>query len=100
MYKLIPGDLRAFSELHDTLQDLLDPSLPTLVIVECVFIYLDPTHSDSILTWFVERYRKAGLACLLYDPVGLEDSFGKVMINNLLVSHVNRLQRLRAILIS
>lgn len=87
VYRLIPGDLRAFGDLHDRLEELLDPSLPTLLIAECVFIYLDERYSDGILQWFVEHYSAAGLACLLYDPVGLHDSFGKVMINNLQVRH-------------
>ncbi|KAK9899744.1 leucine carboxyl methyltransferase [Cystobasidium minutum MCA 4210] len=83
VYRLVPGDLRLFEELHSKLQSLLDPTLPTLVIAECVFIYVDPRHSNNILRWFVEKFGEAGLACLLYDPVGLQDNFGKVMINNL-----------------
>lgn len=67
------------------LQGLLAKDVPTLVIAECVFIYMEPNHTSEILKWFVDEYSKAGLACLLYDPVGLEDSFGKVMINNLQV---------------
>lgn len=87
VYRLVPGDLRLFEELHSKLQSLLDPTLPTLVIAECVFIYVDPRHSNNILRWFVEKFGEAGLACLLYDPVGLQDNFGKVMINNLQVRY-------------
>jgi [phosphatase 2A protein]-leucine-carboxy methyltransferase len=85
-YALIPGDLRYFEDMQARLKDLLDPEIPTLVIAECVFIYLDPKHSDKILQWFANEYSTAGLACMLYDPVGLNDKFGKVMINNLQVS--------------
>lgn len=87
IYKLIPGDLRTFGDLHYRLEEFLDPSLPTLVIAECVCIYLDERCSSGILQWFVDHYSPSGLACLLYDPVGLHDSFGKVMINNLEVRH-------------
>lgn len=87
MYNLIPGDLRTFDELHAKLQSVLDPELPTLILAECVFIYIDTKHSSEILRWFAQGYSQAGLACILYDPVGLDDSFGKVMINNLQVRY-------------
>ena len=85
VYSLIPGDLRAFDELHAKLQSILDPEIPTLILAECVFIYMGTKCSSDVLKWFAQGYSKAGLACLLYDPVGLDDSFGRVMINNLQV---------------
>lgn len=59
--------------------------MPTLLLAECVFIYIDTIHSNSILHWFADVFRQAGCMSILYDPVGLDDPFGKVMISNLKV---------------
>lgn len=82
---LLPGDLRNFDELEGRLFEALDTNLPTLLIAECVFIYLSPAHSDHILRRFTNMIN-GPVACVMYDPVGLDDNFGKVMINNLKVS--------------
>lgn len=87
-YCLIPGDLRDFeSDIAPKLLELLDTSTPTLFLAECVFIYLDPSHGSNILRWSVEQFGKAGIMTVLYDPVGLDDNFGRVMVNNLQVGH-------------
>ena len=64
----------------------LDPSLPTLLLFECVLAYMEPAQSSYIISWFTERFRAAPLGVIVYEMFGLNDSFGKVMKNNLQVS--------------
>lgn len=96
LYTLLPGDLRTFStdlgpfltssDPFPTSSDpILDPTIPTLLLAECVLIYLPPTSTNSILSWFSQTF-PSGSATVSYDPFGLNDSFGKVMLRNLAVS--------------
>lgn len=86
VYHLLPGDLRDFrSSLASQLGTILDPKLPLLVLAECVTIYLPPAATQSVLSWALDTWRGSSSSVVLYDPVGLDDSFGKVMIHNLQV---------------
>ncbi|RDB25119.1 Leucine carboxyl methyltransferase 1 [Hypsizygus marmoreus] len=94
-YQLLPADLRqppstTFTKLLATPlwegdSPLLSPSLPTLLLFECVLAYMEPTASDAILRWFVDYSSSGGspLGAIVYEMFGLEDAFGKVMVNNL-----------------
>ncbi|GAA5974771.1 hypothetical protein JCM11641_007259 [Rhodosporidiobolus odoratus] len=100
LYALLPGDLRALPSLSRLLlspppsspsaDPILDPTLPTLLLLECVLVYLEPSDAEGVLRWFAETFsgsnprdgsRGGAVAC--YDPFGLEDSFGQVMRRNL-----------------
>ncbi|BGP18664.1 hypothetical protein JCM10213_002908 [Rhodosporidiobolus nylandii] len=94
LYALLPGDLRMLDALTSLLlapppsnpsgPPILDPSLPTLLLVECVLVYLEPDITQGLLSWFSETFDGAkGSAVVSYDPFGLEDSFGQVMKRNL-----------------
>ncbi|GAA5915756.1 hypothetical protein JCM6882_003846 [Rhodosporidiobolus microsporus] len=97
LYALLPGDLRSLSSLTASLlspppssspsepaEPLLDPFLPTLLLLECVTIYLNPEVTDAVLSWFTSTFGGArGSAVVSYDPFGLEDQFGAVMKRNL-----------------
>ncbi|RHY01099.1 hypothetical protein DYB36_002392 [Aphanomyces astaci] len=50
----------------------LDPTLPTLVLAECVLAYLTPEASTSLLRWTAEAL--AECMFVAYDPIGLTDS--------------------------
>ncbi|RQM25978.1 hypothetical protein B5M09_000809 [Aphanomyces astaci] len=50
----------------------LDPTLPTLVLAECVLAYLTPEASTSLLRWAAEAV--AECMFVAYDPIGLTDS--------------------------
>lgn len=76
-YHLLGQDLRELS-LPD-----LDDSAPTLVISECCLCYLAPEKSHSVLEYFASRIPKLSIA--LYEPIGLDDEFGRVMAENLLM---------------
>lgn len=80
-YHLHARDLRAITPTTPLLQGM-DPSLPTLVISECCLCYLQPQDSDQVLEWLSSNFRN-GLGIAVYEPIGGNDSFGKVMIENL-----------------
>ena len=94
----MPADLRLETSetlepvlCHSTSHDqpaVLDPSLPTLLLFECVLVYMSPTSSSRLLEWFVNQFKenqKGVLGCVIYEMFGLSDAFGRVMINNLRV---------------
>lgn len=60
----------------------IDKSLPTLFISECCLIYLAPAEADNILKWITQDFTSS-IGLVLYEPIGGEDAFGKVMIQNL-----------------
>jgi hypothetical protein len=69
---------------------LLSPSLPTLLLFECVLVYMAPEASSSLIQWFVDYFSSdnqehAVLGGIVYEMFGLNDSFGRVMLNNLKV---------------
>lgn len=94
LYALLPGDLRDLSSLSSLLLSpvpsspskppILDPTLPTLLLVECVLVYLEPGVTDALLGWFSSTFG-GDSAMVSYDPFSLEDSFGTVMRRNLAV---------------
>ena len=100
VYHLLGTDLRRTPSetlaplLTDPSQPLLSPTLPTLLLFECVLVYMTPASSNDILRWFTDYFSapaaeasRSVLGCIVYEMFGLEDSFGKVMVNNLRVSH-------------
>lgn len=89
LYSLLPGDLRDLSSLSSALlsttSPILDTTIPTLLLAECVLVYLPPAATSDLLKWFATTFAKDGSAAVSYDPFGLQDSFGQVMIRNLAV---------------
>jgi len=63
----------------------IDTTLPTLFISECCLIYLSPTQADDILKWITTYFPPSttSVGLVIYEPIGGEDAFGKVMIQNL-----------------
>jgi len=93
-YHLLPADLRLSPSItldsllaSPTTGLILSPSLPTLLLFECVLVYMSPAHSSALLRWFVDYFSKPGVALgsIVYEMFGLEDAFGRVMLNNLKV---------------
>ena len=96
-YQLMGTDLRETSPdelLCHTLA--LDPNLPTLILVECVFMYL-PTHphTKNLLQAIARTFRRPspepssqGRGCCwmaMYEPILQDDAFGKMMEQNLVL---------------
>ncbi|TYJ58132.1 leucine carboxyl methyltransferase 1 [Cryptococcus floricola] len=95
LFDLIPLDLRPGSSssksipstLSAELLPHLDPSLPTLFLAECLFPYMPPEDSEAIVGWFGETFKDC--VGVVYEMVGLDDSFGKVMRRNLAVRNLS-----------
>jgi [phosphatase 2A protein]-leucine-carboxy methyltransferase len=71
LYTLLPLDLKSnpATTLTEELLPLLDPSLPTLFLAECVFCYLKPEVGEEIIEWFDQFGDCAGV---IYEMCGLE----------------------------
>ncbi|GAA5883007.1 hypothetical protein JCM3774_001757 [Rhodotorula dairenensis] len=118
-YALVPGDLRDLDDLADSLiggrpraaqsdsaanqpprpnsssSPPLDPSVPTLLLLECVLVYLEPETTSRLLRWFCDTFRTLNSeeeeegesgrrsAIVAYDPFRLQDQFGTIMKRNL-----------------
>lgn len=100
VYNLLPVDLRTppAASLAPLLasgsgkddEPLLSPSLPTLLLFECVLAYMTPDASNALIRWFVDYFAAAGatagpLGGVVYEMFKLNDAFGRVMLNNLKV---------------
>lgn len=87
-YYIHPIDLRTLKP-GVSLPAGIDSALPTLFISECCLIYLSPNEADDIFRWITSSFGQAsestsnGVGIVLYEPIGGDDSFGKVMIRNL-----------------
>jgi len=96
-YHLMPADLRLSpSATLDKLlaaEPILSPSLPTLLLFECVLVYMSPAHSSALLQWFTSYFSNAGnqaaLGGIVYEMFGLNDAFGRVMLSNLKTRNVS-----------
>lgn len=84
---LISADLRGNpAENFLPVLSLLSPDKPTLVLTECVLPYLPPSASANILQWFSSNFNNLG--AITYEMYGLDDSFGRVMRENLRVRRI------------
>lgn len=81
-YCLLPGDLRDAEGVQQLLQQAgLQPELPTLVLAECVLVYLQPLESASLLQQLGRLLPTA--ACIVYEQIRPDDAFGQQMLLNL-----------------
>jgi [phosphatase 2A protein]-leucine-carboxy methyltransferase len=93
-YHLLPTDLRrppaealaALAAPRPGGEPLLSRTLPTLLLAECVLVYMPPAASAGIVRWFADHAAPgAVLGAVVYEMFGLQDAFGRVMLRNLLV---------------
>lgn len=95
VYNLFPVDLRTPPAVSLTLllsnddgEPTLSPTLPTLLLFECVLAYMSPAASNALIRWFVDYFSTAPgglLGGVVYEMFKLNDAFGRVMLNNLRV---------------
>ena len=91
VYNLLPFDLRippseglAPLLTSITTTPLLSPALPTLLLFECVLVYMAPAASTSLIKWFVDYLdQPTALGAVVYEMFGLDDAFGRMMLSNL-----------------
>lgn len=76
LYSLLPLDLRdpqdegSVHPLVKALGDLLDPSLPTLLLAECVLCYMTPVESSALLSSFASTFNDSMV--VIYEMCGLK----------------------------
>lgn len=81
-YDLISADLRNPNELDSKLKTCkINFKLPTLIIAECVLVYMTLEHSSNLLKYFAENFEQAGF--LNYEQCNLKDKFGDIMMANM-----------------
>lgn len=82
-YKLFSADITNTEALGTKLNAFgVDPSVPTLVLSECVLIYLKPESIKSILG-FLNGHFTSDLSVMCYEMINPGDAFGKMMLENL-----------------
>jgi hypothetical protein len=86
LYKLFSQDLRETDILQQNLTNLgVDFDAPTLIITECLLVYLRKEDSEKILTCLSSLFRNY-LIYVNYEMIHPGDAFGKVMLDNLEVN--------------
>ncbi|NXN44078.1 LCMT1 methyltransferase, partial [Rhinoptilus africanus] len=81
-YSLVGADLRFSSDLEEKLKKHnLDTHLPTLLVAECVLVYMTPQQSANLLKWAASTFPVAMF--INYEQVNMTDRFGQIMIENL-----------------
>uniref|UniRef100_A0A670XX11 Leucine carboxyl methyltransferase 1 n=1 Tax=Pseudonaja textilis TaxID=8673 RepID=A0A670XX11_PSETE len=81
-YAIVGGDLRDLPKLEEQLKKChMDPDLPTLLLTECVLIYMTTEHSGGLIKWVATTFRSAMF--INYEQVNMLDRFGQIMIENL-----------------
>jgi [phosphatase 2A protein]-leucine-carboxy methyltransferase len=85
VYCCHPLDLR---NLHSILEipHGLRMDVPTLLISECCLCYLSVNDSRDVVKWFIVRIPSLGI--VLYEPIGIDDSFGQMMVANLAARNI------------
>jgi len=79
---LVCADLADIDSLLTALASArFDPKLPTLVLIECVLVYMEPAAGSALLAFLAAHLPDA--ACLAYDMIRPDDAFGRQMVSNL-----------------
>uniref|UniRef100_A0A8C2SBY5 Leucine carboxyl methyltransferase 1 n=2 Tax=Capra hircus TaxID=9925 RepID=A0A8C2SBY5_CAPHI len=81
-YAIIGADLRDIADLEEKLKKCnMSTQLPTLLIAECVLVYMTPEQSANLLKWAANSFEAAMF--INYEQVNMGDRFGQIMIENL-----------------
>lgn len=82
-YALVGADLRDLPGLERALQTAgFDFSLPTLVLAECVLVYLPADASTGVLGWLASRL-SGGALVVNYEQIHPDTPFGRTMVAHL-----------------
>lgn len=82
VYHLLTADLRDVSSLQSALTAAgIQPSRPTLLLSECVLVYLEPEESCAIIAWAARAFSRS--VFVTYEQIRPHDAFGQVMARNL-----------------
>ncbi|RHY02501.1 hypothetical protein DYB25_011389 [Aphanomyces astaci] len=81
-YALLACDLRNLSTVQAKLHAAgIQPSVPTLILSECVMCYMDPADSAPLIGWFGAAFADATF--IVYEQIRPNDAFGQTMVTNI-----------------
>ncbi|XP_037363297.1 leucine carboxyl methyltransferase 1 [Talpa occidentalis] len=81
-FAIIGADLRDIPEMEEKLKKCnMSTQLPTLLITECVLVYMTPEQSANLIKWAANSFETAMF--INYEQVNMDDRFGQIMIENL-----------------
>jgi len=81
-YHLISADLRSIFELENVFSKCnINSKLPTLILTECVLVYMSSTDSSKLLNMLANKF--LNVLFVNYEQVNMNDAFGAIMIENL-----------------
>ena len=79
---IIPADLRNLELLRDSLKKCdIDFSAPTLLLSECVLVYVETACADAIINWAGSSFTDS--IFMTYEQILPNTAFGRVMVNNI-----------------
>jgi O-methyltransferase involved in polyketide biosynthesis len=82
-YKLFASDVRDGEILKARfIENGVDRSLPTLLITECLMIYMTGKDSTGVYSW-IRDFFTGDLASVNYEMINPDDPFGRMMVQNL-----------------
>lgn len=73
--------LKELNSFHGIRSDI-----PTLLISECCLCYLEVDNARDVVKWFADRIPSLGI--ILYEPIGVDSSFGQMMVANLAARNI------------
>jgi O-methyltransferase involved in polyketide biosynthesis len=84
-YKLFAANVCNADVLTQKMQAFgVQNGVPTLVLTECLLIYLTPDQSRGVLQWCRDFFNQSPfLGVLNYEMIGPDDTFGRKMVENL-----------------
>lgn len=83
--RYVPADMRIIQELETAMGVAgFRDDIPTLFLCECVLVYMQALHGDSIIEFAGRSVPRAPSAIVAYEQTNPDDPFGKVMVGNLM----------------
>uniref|UniRef100_A0A6I8P3T5 Leucine carboxyl methyltransferase 1 n=1 Tax=Ornithorhynchus anatinus TaxID=9258 RepID=A0A6I8P3T5_ORNAN len=81
-FAIVGADLRDLVGLEEKLKKYnMNTQLPTLLIAECVLVYMTADQSANLIKWAANSFKTAMF--INYEQVNMDDRFGRIMIENL-----------------
>ncbi|XP_050340470.1 LOW QUALITY PROTEIN: uncharacterized protein LOC126766804 [Bactrocera neohumeralis] len=85
-YALLPCDLRQPSEVCKLLKEHVKPGVPTILIAEMVFVYIEESITTDLLRHTLSDVLggpSTSVELITYDAMQPNDRFGQMMLENL-----------------
>jgi len=81
-YRIFPCDLRDLNTLTTGLESAgFDSNIPTLLLSECVLIYMESQYSNRVIEWAGNNIRSS--VFVTYEQIKPSDAFGAMMVRNI-----------------